>query len=181
MELTEQIAFLERALQEHIRKWEMFFSGSERVPPVTDRERINRRLRFLSEQTVNRRAEQFRIEQLQHRFMTYSQNWDRMLREREEGRSVQPHTNPSLRAPDQTNERTPGSVNEESGTTLFDRYRAAKTEQGLEMSVDRETFDRQIAVQREKIEERLGRKVRFEVQVEDGNVRVVARKNKKKK
>ena len=104
-----------------------------------------------------------------------------MLREREEGRSVQPHTNPSLRAPDQTIERTPGSVNEESGTTLFDRYRAAKTEQGLEMSVDRETFDRQIAVQREKIEERLGRKVRFEVQVEDGNVRVVARKNKKKK
>jgi hypothetical protein len=181
MELIEQIALLERALQEHIRKWEMFFSGSERVPPVTDRERINRRLRFLSEQTVNRRAEQFRIEQLQHRFMTYSQNWDRMLREREEGRSVQPHTNPSLRAPDQTNDRTPGSVNEEAGTTLFDRYRAAKTEQGLEMSVDRVTFDRQIAVQREKIEQRLGRKVRFEVQVEDGNVRVVARKNKKKK
>ncbi len=111
--------------------------------------------------------------------MTYSQNWDRMLREREEGRTVQPHTNPSLRAPDPTNATAPGSVNQEADTTLFDQYCAAKTEQGLEMSVDRETFDRQIAVQREKIEERLGRQVRFEVQVEDGKVRVVARKKKK--
>ena len=80
MELTDQIAVLERALQEHIRKWEMFFSGTVKTPPQIERERINRRIRFLSEQTVNRRAEQFRIEQLQHRFMTYSMNWERMLR-----------------------------------------------------------------------------------------------------
>ena len=79
MELIEEIAMLERALQEHIRKWEMYFSGVDRVPPQEQRERINRRIRMLAERTVNRRAEQFRIEQLQHRFMTYSQNWDRML------------------------------------------------------------------------------------------------------
>ena len=47
--------------------------------------------------------------------------------------------------------------------------------------VDRETFDKQIAEQRKKIEQRLGRKVRFEVQIEDDKVRVVARKEKKKR
>jgi hypothetical protein len=75
VELSEQIAILERALQEHIRKWDRFFAGAEKAVPQIERERIARRIRMLSEQTVHRRAEQFRIEQLQHRFQTYSMNW----------------------------------------------------------------------------------------------------------
>ena len=178
MELNAQIAFLERALQEHIRKWERFFSGVEKVPPQVERERINRRIRLLSEQTVNRRAEQFRIEQLQHRFQSYSANWERMLREREEGRSASGHTNPSLRAQEKANAPAHSPVEEKDEADLFDSYRAAKEAHGIAVTVDRETFDEQIAVQRQRIEERLGRKVRFEVQVEDGKVRVVARKTK---
>ena len=179
MELSEQIAFLERVLQEHIRKWKRFFAGAENVPPQIERERINRRIRLLSEQTINRRADQFRIEQLQHRFQTYSMNWERMLREREEGRSVSGHTNPSLRATDVTNAPPAASVNTTEEEALFDRYCAAKTECGVEVKVDRETFDAQIASQRQRIEERLGRKVRFEVRVEGDKVRVVARKTKR--
>jgi len=179
VELSEQIAFLERVLQEHIRRWERFFSGVEKVPPQIERERINRRIRMLSEQTINRRADQFRLEQLQHRFQTYSMNWERMLREREEGRSVSGYTNPSMRAPDAANASPADSVNTTEEDALFDRYRAAKTERGVEVKVDRETFDAQIASQRQRIEERLGRKVRFEVQVEGDKVRVVAREIKR--
>jgi len=180
MELIEQIAVLERTLQQHIRKWDMFFSGVEKLPPQTERDRIGRRIRVLSEQTVNRRAEQFRIEQLQHRFMTYSQNWDRMLRESEEGRGPGTHTNPELRAPVAANDSRTSSVDETGGDALFDRYCAAKAEHGHDVSVDRATFEEQIAAQRQEIEERLGCEVRFQVRVGDGNVRVVARKVKKK-
>jgi len=180
MELIEQIAMLEGVLQKHIRKWEMYFSGVERVPPQDERERINRRIRLLAEQTVNRRAEQFRIEQLQHRFQTYSQNWERMLREREEGRAVQPHTDHELRRPETANDTASTSVDKAEESSLFDRYRTAKAERGLDIGVDRKTFDQQIAEQRKKIEERLGRKVRFDVQIENDKVRVVARKEKKK-
>ena len=180
MELIEQIAMLEGVLQKHIRKWEMYFSGVERVPPQDERERINRRIRLLAEQTVNRRAEQFRIEQLQHRFMTYSQNWERMLREREEGRAAKPHTDHELRRSAAANGTGKGSVDKAEESSLFDRYRAAKSERGLDIGVDRKTFDQQIAEQRKKIEERLGRKVRFDVQIENDKVRVVARKEKKK-
>ena len=180
MEVIEQIVFLEQLLQKHIRKWEMYFSGVERVPPQIERERINRRIRTLAEQTVNRRAEQFRIEQLQHRFQTYSQNWERMLREREEGRTVQPHTDHELRAPEVANDTATSSVDKTEEASLFDRYKSAKSERGLDIGVDRKTFDQQIAEQRKKIEARLGRKVRFEVQVENDKVRVVARKEKKK-
>ena len=178
MELIEQIAVLERALQEHIRKWEMYFSGVDRVPPQVEKERINRRIRRLAEQTVNRRAEQFRIEQLQHRFMTYAQNWERMLREREEGRAVKPHTDHELRRSAATNTTSMGSVDTSDDDALFDRYRSAKAERGLDVGVDRETFDKQIAEQRKKIEDRLGRKVRFDLQIEGDKVRVVAKKKK---
>jgi hypothetical protein len=182
MELIEQIAMLEGVLQKHIRKWEMYFSGVERVPPQEERERINRRIRLLAEQTVNRRAEQFRIEQLQHRFQTYSQNWERMLREREEGRAAaQPHTDSELRRPAMANDTASTSVDTAEESSLFDRYRTAKAERGLDIGVDRKTFDQQIAEQRKKIEERLGRKVRFDVQIENDKVRVVARKEKKKR
>jgi len=180
MELIEQITILERTLQEHIRKWERYFSGVDRVPPQEEKERINRRIRRLAEMTVNRRAEQFRIEQLQHRFMTYSQNWERMLREREEGRTVQPHTDHELRRPAATNAAGAGSVDKTDEASLFDRYRSAKAERGLELGVDRETFDKQIAEQRKKIEERLGRAVRFDLQIEGDKVRVVAKKKKGK-
>ena len=158
----------------------MYFSGVDRVPPQDQRERINRRIRMLAEQTVNRRAEQFRIEQLQHRFQTYSQNWERMLREREEGRAGQLHTDHELRRSAPANGAAAESVEKAEGGSLFDRYRTAKSNCGLDVGVDRETFDKQIAEQRKKIEERLGRKVRFEVQIEDDKVRVVARKEKKK-
>ena len=179
MELTEQINVLERALKEHIKKWEMFFSGVEKTPPQVERERINRRIRFLSEQTVNRRAEQFRIEALQHRFMTYSMNWERMLREREEGRKVQPHVHPELGAAAAANTPPPAPVEGGEGDSLFDRYCTAKAEHGVDVGVDRKMFDEQIAAQKKKIEERLGREVRFEVRVEDDHVRVVAKKIKK--
>jgi hypothetical protein len=179
VELSDQIDFLDRVLKEHIRKWERFFSGAEKVPPQIERERINRRIRMLSEQTINRRADQFRLEQLQHRFQTYSMNWERMLREREEGRSATGHTNPSLRAADVPNTPAPPAVDESKEDALFDRYRAAKAKHGADVKVDRATFDAQIAEQRRRIEERLGRKVRFDVQEEDGKVRVVARKTKR--
>jgi hypothetical protein len=180
MELIEQITILEQTLQQHIRKWERFFSGVDRVPPQDERERINRRIRRLAEQTVNRRAEQFRIEQLQHRFMTYSQNWERMLRDREEGRDQSSQIASELRRPVSANGEGRQSVDKAEEGSLFERYLAAKTERGIEVSVDRETFDAQIADQREKIEKRLGREVRFDVQVEGDKVRVVAKKKKGK-
>jgi predicted DNA-binding protein (UPF0251 family) len=149
MELIEQITVLERALQEHIRKWERFFSGVDRVPPQDEKERITRRIRT-----------------------------QRMLREREEGRVVKPHTDSELRRATAANVAGTGSVDKAEEGSLFDRYQTAKAERGLDVGVDRETFDKQIAEQRKKIEKRLGRKVRFDVQIEDDKVRVVAKKKK---
>jgi hypothetical protein len=182
MELEQKIQMLERDLREHVKNWERFFAGQLRVPPEIERTRFQQRLRTLAEHTFTRRAEQFRVEQLQNRFMSYSQNWERMLREREEGRSripgqsTGPSTQPQIEA---TNGPTVTSVDSSERGALYDRYVAAKRQLGLDVRMQRAQFERQLEQQREQLETKLGRKVQFEVRVEDGKVKLAARKVRK--
>jgi hypothetical protein len=177
MNLTEQLGIVEGALQKLIRDWERFFAGDLRVPPHQDRDRLSRRLRLLAEDSEGSRAERFRLEQVQHRFQTYVQNWERMLREREEGRgrSVAAIRRQTGAPTAPTNVSPPPAVNEGSAAALYDRYVAAKRKSGDQVALDRATFDAQIAAKRDRLEDELGKKVRFEVLVEDGKVRLAAR------
>ena len=176
MNLTEQLAIVERALDKLIRDWERFFAGDLRQPPEGDRDRLQRRLRLLAENQDGSRAERFRLEQMQHRFQSYAANWERMLREREEGRG---RSVASIRrtaeAPAPANSLGRSSVDSAEPDSLYERYVAAKRDQGVEVGLDRETFDAEISVKRAKLKEKLGRDVRFEVRVEDGKVRLAAR------
>jgi hypothetical protein len=61
---------------------------------------------------------------------------------------------------------------------LYDRYVAAKRQQGQDATVDRASFEAQLAVQRKKLATRLGKDVQFEVVVEDGKVKLAARKTR---
>ena len=179
MDLEQKIQMLERDLREQVKNWERFFSGGLRVPPEVERTRFAQRLRNLAEQTFQRRADQFRVEQLQHRFMSYSQNWERMLREREEGRlptgggaASQP-THPHI---EETNGPTVTSVDRAGRGSLYDRYVSAKRQLGLDVRMGRLEFEKQLEERREQLQKDLGRQVQFEVRVEDGKVKLAARK-----
>jgi hypothetical protein len=148
------------------------------VPPQANHERINRRLRHLAGETIQRRGDQFRLENLQHRFTTYAANWTRMLREREEGRgrfAADGRPQPAPARPE-TNADATGSVSTPGNGNLYDRYAVAKRERGLEVNVSREQFEAQLASEQQKLETRLGHAVRFEVHVQDGKVKLAARK-----
>ena len=183
MDLEQKIQMLERDLREQVKNWERFFSGGLRVPPEVERTRFAQRLRTLAEQNFTRRADQFRIEQLQHRFMSYSQNWERMLRDREEGRlrpgdgSSMPRTQPQI---EETNAPTVTSVDSSGQEALYDRYVSAKRQLGLDVRMERSAFDKQLEKQRSDLQEKLGRQVQFEVRVEDGKVKLAARKVRKR-
>lgn len=181
MNLAEQLAIVDHALQGLIRDWERFFAGDLRVPPHDDRDRLARRLRLLAESSAGSRADRYRLEQIQHRFMTYSQNWERMLREREEGRirGGAPVRHPTAESPaPRPNVRQRSAVDDQGDGSLYDRWAAAKRSQGLEVGVDRATFEHQLAEQRTKIEAKLGNEVRFDVLIDDGKVRLAARAKK---
>lgn len=180
MSLTEHIARLESDLQKLIRDWERYFAGDLRVPPHVEQDRFANRLRSLSGQQMQRRADQFRIEQLQHRFMTYATNWERMLREREEGRGRFAGAGQGLpRQPASTNVPESGSVNTPETGSLYDQYVAVKREHGQKVAVDRATFDAQMAAKRKKLVSRLGEDVEFDVLVEDGKVKLAARRGRR--
>ncbi len=179
MELEQKIQMLERDLREHVKNWERFFAGQLRVPPEIERTRFAQRLRTLAEHTFNRRADQFRVEQLQHRFMTYSQNWERMLREREEGRLASADRMSSSRSyphVEESNGPTVTSVDDGERGSLFDRYVEAKRQLGHHVRLGRAEFDRQLEQQRDQLQTKLGRQVQFEVRVEGGKVKLAARK-----
>ncbi len=179
MELEQKIQMLERDLREHVKNWERFFAGQLRVPPEVERTRFAQRLRTLAEREFTRRADQFRVEQLQHRFMSYSQNWERMLREREEGRlsgmdqASSPRTHPHIT---ETNGPTVTSVDTGDRGSLYDRYVAAKRQLGLDVRMQRAEFEKQLEKQREELQTKHGRQFRFEVRVEGGKVKLAARK-----
>jgi hypothetical protein len=181
MNLGEQLALVERAMQALIRDWERFFAGDLRVPPHDDSDRLGRRLRLLAEDSGGSRVERFRLEQLQHRFQTYLQNWERMLRDREEGRARAgavaraPGAEAAARPP---NAGAPGAVDAGGTPSLYDRYVAAKRALGLAVGVDREGFEAQLQAQRDRLRPKLGDDVSFEVLVEDGKVRLAARANR---
>lgn len=181
MDLEGQIRMLDTALREHTARWERFFAGDLRMAPTDERERIYRRLRWLAEQPTTRREEQFRIEQLQHRFQAHSQNWERMLREREEGRrryaaaeasaASPPASSPAPALPDAA---PAAPVHRTDEADLFDRFVAAKRQLDQEVTIDRTQFLAQVAAQREALVARLSCEVRFDVVVEGGKVKLAA-------
>ncbi len=59
---------------------------------------------------------------------------------------------------------------------MYERYVSAKHQLGLDVRMERAAFDNQLEKQRDELEQKLGRQVEFEVRVEDGKVKLAARK-----
>jgi hypothetical protein len=115
--------------------------------------------------------------------MSYSQNWERMLREREEGRlgraegAAGHQTHPHI---EEANGPTVTSVDSGERRSLYDRYVSAKRQLGLDVRMQRTEFENQLEQQRKQLERKLGRQVQFDVRVEDGKVKLAARKVRKR-
>ncbi len=185
MDLSSKINSLEGDLRTLITRWDRFFSGELKMPPSQEKEILGRRLRALAENSGGAHSgDHFRLDQLQHRFMSYAMNWQRLLREREEGvrrfvpgqqegagRSVSPAPQKVM-----TNTPPPASVDLVDTDDLFERWCSAKAEIGHEVKIDRQAFEAQINQQRQDIEKRMDSTVVMDVTVADGKVKLTARR-----
>jgi hypothetical protein len=164
---------LERGMEELARRWERYFARDRQVPTPPDRERaeLERRLRELSRAEARSAADQFRLEQLLHRFATYNQMWQRMLREREEARAG------SAPPPRPPNETAVAPVRDGGADLrgLFDRYVDALNKAGQDARVSFDGFRRTLEEQRRQLESRGSLVEGFEVVETDAQVRVRAR------
>lgn len=188
MDISSKINSLEGDLRTLIIRWDRFFAGDLKMPPSREKEILRRRLRALAEDSGGAHSgDRFRLDQLQHRFMSYAMNWQRLLREREEGvrRFVpgqQEGVGPTVQPTPQevkTNTPPPASVDHVDTDDLFERWCSAKADIGHEVKINRQAFEAQINRQRQDIEKRMNSTVVMDVTVADGKVKLTARRVEK--
>lgn len=86
MDAQQRIDRLDRAVRLLRIEWEKFFNGAVTVPPEEMREEIGTEIRSLRNSNLRGLAENYRLNQLEARFNSYSELYGRRLRQSEEGR-----------------------------------------------------------------------------------------------
>ena len=76
-------------LEEDIRvlknKYDQFFAGIQKMPPLTDRRRVEAYIQELHKAKIRDNSRRFRFNTLTTRFNQFREMWGRRMREREEG------------------------------------------------------------------------------------------------
>ena len=106
------------SIEKYKIEFERFLAGATMIPPEEHRLRLVRELRELRTANLRTSADQFRLASMEARFNSYSELFNRRLRDREEGRGVRPRARVS--APERASTRRPAS----SSATASNRRRS---------------------------------------------------------
>ncbi len=178
-----EIAVLERGLKALHVEYERFYIGELKVPPVDTRRRLEDLLKRMAGVNVERAAERFRLQNVQNRFQSMKELWEKRLLAREEGRLR------VGRPPRPVKAASAGAESDAEGSTsvgrrerkslmpLFERFCEARRALGEDVSRLRyERFEELLRRQAAEIRKATGAKrLVFEVQTVDGKVRLIGR------
>lgn len=87
---SHQLDMVADAIEKFKIEFERFLAGATVVPPDEQKARLARDLRELRTANLRTSADQFRLASLEARFNSYSELFNRRLRDREEGRGARP-------------------------------------------------------------------------------------------
>ena len=87
MDAQQRLDLLDGAVRDLRIEWEKFFNGSRAVPPEDLREQIQGEIRSLRNLNLRGVADNFRLGQIEARFNSFSELYNRRLRQSEEGRA----------------------------------------------------------------------------------------------
>jgi hypothetical protein len=172
--IQEELDQLARDVQQLRIDVERFFSGALPVPPEELRNRLQAQLRQLRNRNVSTVADSFRLGELEARFNSYNELFNRRLRDHEEGRrAARPAAPP------------PSPFDVEKGVVVRDRVEPAAAEAlyaGLSASpgegpkFDLDSFQSYLERQAAAIRQKTGcDQVQFRLAQEDGKVKLKAR------
>lgn len=155
-------------------EFEKFFAGVRQTPPEELRERIRGALRRLRADPTTQLADNFRIGQLEARFNSYSELFNRRLREREEGRGpIRPAAAPAGEPDAARGVVVTGPVADAVARALYEGL--ARDPQSA-ASFDFGSFRRYLERQAEAIRARTGcTGVRFRLASEGGRIKLKAK------
>lgn len=179
---TQQLDLVADGIEKFKIEFERFLAGATVIPPDDHRLRLVRELRELRTANLRTSAEQFRLASLEARFNSYSELFNRRLRDREEGRGTR------LPRPAAAPER---HLDATSGVVLTDRLETAAVEalyQTLTRRVSEsasptaapamelDTFRGYLSAQIESIRLKTGcEAVQFRIATEDGKLKLKAK------
>lgn len=174
--LGEAIDRLARDVQQLRIDYERFFNGNLPLPPEELRNRVQTQIRNLRNASQPTAVDTFRLSDLEARFNSYGELYNRRLRDQEEGR--QRHAARAAQA-------APPRHDPEKGIVFGERVDPAAAEalyQGLAASpgdaprFDLDTFQTYLAKQVASIREKTGcSEVQFRLASEEGKLKLKAR------
>jgi hypothetical protein len=184
-------------LEEIIRvvknKYDQFFAGIQKMPPMTERRAVENYIHEMNKQKMRDNTRRFRFNTLTSRFNQYRELWGRKMREREEGpldfRRRQAAMSSEPLAPPPPDERprvtsvrpdpyvkmTPGS-NGEQIRQLFDQIERENLKLGKPPNVTMEQLGAMVQKQTELVRAKYNvNTVAFRVETVDGKVKLKAK------
>jgi hypothetical protein len=179
--LAEVIDHLSADIQRLRIDFERFFSGALLLPPEDLRQRVQAQLRVLRNVNGGTAVDRFRLGDLEARFNTYNELFNRRLRDREEGRrraaeeSLHPAT-PSPARYDPASGIVIGRAAAPEAVQALYEGLAAGGERGQGPRFDLATFGAYLERQAAAIREKSGcEEVHFRLATEDGKLKLKAR------
>jgi len=163
------------------RDYEQYFLGTRKRDPVNLRREVEKILRYWGNMHIPNTAARFRFNNLNSRFFSFRQRWDRILREIENGTYARDvfkaklherergigQTAPAAADPSQKTDPESETV----AAYLDARLACGQANKGVSEAKVRSILDQQ----REALKEKLGcRDVKFRVEVVDGNANLKA-------
>ena len=153
------------------RDWDRFIQGLEKRPPVPRQEKFDKKIKSAMAARQMGHVERFKLNQLQQRFMTLRNRWERILRQIEDGTFRRERTNRPSAAPAPM--VMPGSnpptkaKPDHPDHAAFERFKSIN-DKGGGQTPSREAFLKSLASKRAAMKAKYGFDVKFEVENRGG-------------
>ncbi len=181
--LVQQLDQLADGIEKFKIEFERFLAGATITPPDEHKARLVRELRELRNANLRASADQFRLASLEARFNSYSELFNRRLRDREEGRGARP-VRAIAAAPERRLDALAGVVvtdrlEAEAVTALYQTLTRRVNEAaaaGAAPAMGLDTFRGYLSQQIESIRLKTGcEAVQFRIATEDGKLKLKAK------
>ena len=171
--LEHELNRIEATIREIDQNYEKYFAGIERRPPEKLRDELGLQLRRLSNRYIPQTDLRYRYQMLATRFHSYCGNWERLMRQIEEGKFVR-----KLEKLRGGRTAPPAPRHEESTTPIQSEAERISAEIAAisGKAPDRQKIATLLAEQRAQLKSRFaGRDIEFLVVCEDGKPKLKAR------
>jgi len=85
-DLKQELERIEDGIRKLKVQYELYFAGGEKLPPTKKHEEIDKLVKKYAGMNFQRSADRFYFNNVQSRYNSYSELWNKQLRNREEGR-----------------------------------------------------------------------------------------------